>query len=188
MSKQDPALSRTVLAIILELSRYRPLVTGSGLLLKHLLLLLPKVYHTTVYPLNALPFCSLLHLCFRNHVRSYEILKDSRLHTYMFHKYRTSCLKARKFINTVYLIHYNNLIWKVFSWINGPEKQVRDYTFANIFIQMSLTQQENRANLLRLVCRLPQTRQIWKQIPLITTACVLHMVDMPTFYAQSFEV
>lgn len=115
-------------------------------------------------------------------------MKYSGLHTYLFHKYGTSCLKARKFIKTVYLIHYNHLIWKVFSWANGPEKQMRDYTFANIFIQMSLTQQENRANLLSLVCRLPQTRQIWKQIPLITTAYVLRMVEMHIFYAQSFQV
>jgi len=33
---------------------------------------------------------------------------------------------------------------------------MRDYAFANIFVQMKLTQ-ENRANLLKLGCRLPQT-------------------------------
>lgn len=51
---------------------------------------------------------------------------------------------------------------------------------------MSLTQEENTANLLRLVCRLPQTHQNQEQASLLTTARVLHVVEMPIFYAESF--
>lgn len=64
---------------------------------------------------------------------------------------------------------------------------MRDCTFANVFIQVGLTQQENRANLLRLVCRLPQTHQMWKQIPLITTARVLSMVDNVHLLRKEFS-
>lgn len=113
-------------------------------------------------------------------------MKDSGLYVYPFHRYGPSHLKATKFINTVYLIHYDHLIWKVSSWVNGPEKQMKGCIFANIFMQMSLSQEENRANLLRLVCRLPQTHQNREQTSLLTTAHVLHVVEMPIFYAEGF--
>lgn len=63
---------------------------------------------------------------------------------------------------------------------------MKGYIFANIFMQMSLIQEENRANLLRLVCSLPQMHQNREQTSLLTTAHALHVVEMPIYYAEGF--